>query len=197
MLITCGSCDKQFKIPEEKVPDVPKFFLKCPECGEKILVNREESQEKSQKLLESFTVEPEMHPPGSMVAFVYLRDKDLFEKIAACLKEKGYIVSSAKNIEEAVAKLGLNRYNLVIFEEGQGGKLLEEIDKWPGNVRRNINVVAIGEKAKTFDPNIEFILGVNSYISMEDLNRLNEILDNVFKRYEDFLTPWKFVSNDD
>ncbi len=197
VIISCNRCHKKFKIPDEKIPDVPKFSVKCPSCGEKILVNKEAPKiddENDQGL----KIEPEMHPPGSIVAFVYLPDKDAYQNIKTYLKEKGYIVSSANNIEEAVAKLELNRYDLVIFADNQDGKkILEEIDKWPGNRRRNINVIAIGDKAKTFDPNIEFLLGVNSYISWEDLDRVEEILDNSIKRHEDFLIPWKFVSNND
>ncbi len=200
MLIQCNNCKKEFKIPEEKVPDVPKFAVKCPACGIKISVNRsipemhtKDSISPSDDIL---SIEPEMYPPGSKVTFVFVDNKDIESGLKKYLDEKGYIVSSASNIKEAVAKLNLNRYDMVIFSYNKEAlEIMKEIDRWPGNLRRQINVIAIGEGEKTFDPNIEFLLGVNSYISQIDLKEDNFylLLDNAIKKHEEFLVPWKYI----
>jgi len=202
MEIQCSNCNKKFKIPDEKIPNVAKFIVKCPVCGFKIRVERNlynESKENSiDRALNLPSVEPEMHPPGSKVAFVFLKEKDLFDKLEKILKELGYIISTASNTQEAVAKINLNRYNMIVISEVPDTKMIfKEIELWPGNLRRQINVIAMGSSAKTFDPNKEFILGVNSYISTDDFENIDDLIQNAIKRHEDFLIPWNFVNKND
>ncbi len=202
MEIQCSNCNKKFKIPDEKIPNVAKFIVKCPVCGFKIRVERNlynESKENSiDQALNLPSVEPEMHPPGSKVAFVFLKEKDLFDKLEKILKELGYIISTASNTQEAVAKINLNRYNMIVISEVPDTKMIfKEIELWPGNLRRQINVIAMGSSAKTFDPNKEFILGVNSYISTDDFENIDDLIQNAIKRHEDFLIPWNFVNKND
>ena len=202
MEIHCSNCYKRFKIPDEKVPNVSKFIVKCPACGYKIRVERNlptESKESSiDQALNLPSVEPEMHPPGSKVAFVFFKEKELFDKLEKILKELGYIISTASNTQEAVAKINLNRYNMIIISDSPDTKMIfKEIELWPGNLRRYINVIALGNLAKTFDPNREFILGVNSYISTDDFENIDTLIKNAIKRHEDFLIPWKFAQKDE
>ena len=202
MEIQCSNCNKRFKIPDEKVPNVSKFSVKCPACGYKIRVERNlhtKSKKNSvDQALNLPSVEPEMHPPGSKVAFVFLKEKELFDKLEKILKELGYIISTASNTEEAVAKINLNRYNMIVISEVPDTKMIfKEIELWPGNLRRQINVIAMGSSAKTFDPNKEFILGVNSYISTDEFENIDDLIQNAIKRHEDFLTPWNFVNKND
>lgn len=202
MEIQCSNCNKKFKIPDEKIPNVSKFRVKCPGCGYKIQVERKlhtESKESSiDQALNLPSVEPEMHPPGSKVAFVFLEEKEFFDKLEKTLKESGYLVSSASSTQEAVAKINLNRYNMIIISDSPETKMIfKEIELWPGNLRRYINVIALGTSAKTFDPNREFILGVNSYISINDFENIDDLIQDAIKRHEDFLIPWNFVKKDE
>ena len=202
MEIQCSNCNKKFKIPDEKIPNVSKFSVKCPVCGYKIRVERNlptESKESSiDQALNLPSVEPEMHPPGSKVAFVFLKEKELFDKLKKILEELGYIISTASNTQEAVAKINLNRYNMIIISDAADTKMIfKEIELWPGNLRRYINVIALGNLAKTFDPNREFILGVNSYISTDDFENIDTLIKNAIKRHEDFLIPWKFAQKNE
>ncbi len=199
MLIVCDRCNKQFKIPDEKLPNVQKFAIKCPSCGEKIVVNREKDgvvPEEKQDLY--LNIEPEMYPPGEVVAFVYLCNDETYSNVGDVLRDKGYIISSAKNIDEAVAKLHINRYDMLFFEDNkEGDRIREIVAAWTGNVRREINVICLGDRSKTFDPNIEFILGVNSYISVQDIDNIQNILEECIKRHKEFLTPWNYVKKNE
>jgi hypothetical protein len=97
-----------------------------------------------------------------------------------------------------VAKLNLNRYDLIIFlDNGEGDKIRKEIGLWPGILRREVNVIVVGDRTKTFDPNIEFILGVNSFISKEDINKIEDVLEEAINRHTEFLTPWQYVKKNE
>ena len=199
----CDGCGKQFALPQEKVPDKPRFRFTCPSCGTKVLVDRtagEETAEAEQADAarpeakgEAYDIEPDLFPPGAEVAFVYVRDRGWAEKIEESLQlEGGYLLSRAENGAQALQKLRLNSYQMILLQDGpEADGLLEEIGSWPGYVRREINCILIGDKAKSFDPGKAFIRGVNSYLSITDTERIADLLEQAQQSFDQYLEPWR------
>ncbi len=202
--LTCEQCGKHFDVPEDKLPGQGRFRFTCPGCGGKNVVQFPKQGRatdagpgtEADPLVEELNSgpEPEMFPPGSEVAFVFVQDQSWWERIESYLLNTGFHVSSAESQSEAVQKLRLNSYQWVILQEGPGQKaLLEEMARWPGQQRREVNVVLLGSEAPSFDPRQAFLLGVNAYIALSDEDSAEQVLDQAKGEFEQVLEPWKAV----
>jgi DNA-directed RNA polymerase subunit RPC12/RpoP len=199
----CDGCGKQFALPPEKVPDKPRSRFTCPSCGTKVLVDRSREEASAgdkqadaaqpEAKGEAYDIEPDLFPPGAEVAFVYVQDRSWAEKIEESLQlEGGYLLSRAENGAQALQKLRLNSYQMILLQDGpEAEDLLEEIGSWPGYVRREINCILIGDRAKSFDPGESFIRGVNSYLSIEDRQGIAELLEQAQQSFDQYLEPWR------
>ncbi|AGW14310.1 zinc-ribbon domain-containing protein [Megalodesulfovibrio gigas] len=188
MRITCTSCNRELSVPDNKLPDAPRFKIKCPQCRKEIVVERMD------KLDHSFTsasfdvsgvVEPEVFPPGARVAFLLIGEKSWRNAALAWLNAEKYYQSTASTAHEAMLKLRLNDYQLVMIEDREDYQsVLAEIATWPGLRRRTVNLVLLGHDAASLDPQISFRRGVNTYLSLADAARCAELMDSVLKGYE-------------
>ena len=277
MRFPCPSCAKDLAIPDEKLPPVNRFALKCPFCKEKLVIDKGDAANPARlaepppepppvrpvleeplpvrPVLEeepgsfgmgeagvsgvsgvshvpasgvsmvgesapppeeggtagveivpaapvappvsppvpppapapSFegTGEPEIFPPGSRVAFLFLADPGWSEGARTFFKEQGYYTSTATDSGEATAKLRLNAYNVLLVEDNEEGRLLlKEMGGWSGVRRRECNVALLGEGASSLDPQPAFRRGANSWLNKADAGRCGELLGEVLKGYE-------------
>ncbi len=199
----CSGCGKQFALPLEKIPDKPRFRFTCPSCGVKVQVDRSAegfaagSQEadapQPEAKGESYDIEPDLFPPGAEVAFVYVRDRSWAEKIEEVLQlESGYLLSRAERAAQALQKLRLNSYQMILIQDGpEAEELLQEIGSWPGYLRREINCILIGDRAKSFDPGEAFVRGVNCYLSIQDRESISDLLEQAQQSFDQYLEPWR------
>lgn len=188
MRITCTSCNRELSVPDEKLPDTPRFKIKCPQCKKEIVVERMD------KVDPGFTgtsydfsgmVEPEVFPPGSKVAFLLIGERSWRNAASAWLKAEKYYQSTASTANEAMLKLRLNDYQLVMIEDrDEYQQVLAEISSWPGLRRRTVNLVLLGNDASSLDPQLSFRRGVNTYLNLADAVRAAELMDSVLKGYE-------------
>ncbi len=193
MKVICKKCNKEFLVPEEKIPSgIKKFAVKCPSCKDKIVVEVKEEDLKSEKEISDFyTVPPDNFPPGSKTAFLYVFDEVWRREIINFLKEKNYYISEAHEENVGVQKLRINPYNVVFLEEKNVQPLLQEIGSWPGAQRRETNVILIGDRAESFDLLTAFVAGVNSYLSISDRDKIKELLEEAMDRYKSFIEMWE------
>ena len=194
MEVVCSSCGKTIVIPEEKIPsNITKFALKCPYCKNKIVVERKKTEEieKNAHITDFYTIEPDNFPPGAKTAFLYVFDKDWKKGIISFLEKKGFYISEAEEEDIGVQKLRINPYNVIFIEEKNATPLLNEISSWPGNQRRETNVILIGDRAKSFDLMTAFISGVNCYLSIHDKENMEDVLEEAMARYKSFIEMWE------
>lgn len=212
MRFTCSSCHKDLNIPDQKLPDVPKFKIKCPHCKQHVVLDKEnptenglavapeeagltiqrrsdaeQPQQEQPTPPPSAAFEPEIFPPGARVVFKLIENKHWKDESESFFQEMGYYESTANGVDEAILKVRLNDYHVIFFDDNEENKgLLEEIGQWPGVKRRSINVVLLGDQAPSFDPIIGFQKGINAYININDLDRTGEHLANILRAYDEY-----------
>lgn len=201
MHLGCEHCGKTFDLLREKVPQGQKFRFFCPNCGEKNVVDKQQEHLNIDSNPETFqepgegpelSIEPDKYPPGSQVAFVRVSDSVWQDRIQAYLEANGYYIEMSGDSAQAAKKLSLNSYSFVLIQDLPENKpLLQEIANWPGNTRREINCVLIGEKAKSFDPKQAFLRGVNSYLNIEKKDGIEDLLEKSREYFNSFIEPWR------
>ncbi|BBD07804.1 hypothetical protein [Desulfovibrio ferrophilus] len=200
MQFTSPYSNKEFTIPDEKLPAADRFSMKCPFTGKKILFlrvgdkikvtateqAREEAPAKSEKpALKLPQVEPDVYPPGSKVAFLFLQDGTWASSSQSFFQGRDYYVSTAADELEAIAKLRLNEYDILVAEDGAGSvRLQEEVASWPGGKRRAANVVLVGSQGQSNDPKAAFAKGVNAYLAQSDGAKASDLLEGALTGYE-------------
>jgi predicted Zn finger-like uncharacterized protein len=199
MRLTCEHCDNSFDLPDSKIPDSNRFRFRCPKCGERNLWDREREEREAEAASglgqgDEAEMEPEMYPPGEKVAFVFLQDETWREKAEQYCFQAGYHVSTAEKPKEAVQKLRLNSYDMAVIEDRQENQLvLKEIGKWPGWMRREVNCIMVGEQAESFDPNMAFIKGVNTYLMLNEADQAEELLERAQRSLSRYLELWRLA----
>ncbi len=216
MRIECTGCGQAMNVPDDRLPAVPKFMVRCPKCQQEITVERPEFaaqavQEHEHGQAESAApaaatpppppppppgpdipagLEPEIFPPGAKVAFVSLADTAWREGAEAFLKEQGYALSEAESPGEAVGKLRLNHYDLLLLDQGETGRtILTEIATWSGLKRREANIVLVGQGAPSLDPKASFENGVNNWLALDDAGRAADLLGQALEAYTLYYQP--------
>jgi hypothetical protein len=204
MRMTCPCGEREINIPDDKLPAVPKFGLKCPYCQKKLIAERV-----GDTLRSTFAepqpapapsasaeprlpaVEPDIFPPGASSAFLEL-DNAAWRKAAEdFLKEQGFYISEAEETLVGVAKLRLNNYRVVLLEDRPDtAPLLQEISSWPGHKRRSVNVLMIGSGAASMQPAIAFEKSVNAYLNEADVSRAGLLLAETLDAYELYYQPF-------
>ena len=74
--------------------------------------------------------------------------------------------------------------------------MLKEIARWPGQVRREVNVILLGRKGSSFDPKQAFLQGVNVYLDQSDTDNAEQYLDQARSEFEQLKEPWNMVKQE-
>lgn len=184
MEISCSHCKAAFVLPDDRVPEVSKFKLNCPKCREPIIVD------KGSKF--DAVVAPENFPHDATVAFIFISNKLLAEKIKLYLRSKKIYISEAADLAEALDKVRINYYDIIVLEESELLKpVMDVVKKWNGIRRREVNVIIVQASCKSMQEQEAFLRGVNSVISRDDIEYLENFLAQAIDNYTYSLEPWK------
>jgi hypothetical protein len=211
MRFLCACGEKEISIPDDKVPQVPKFALKCPFCQKKLVVERAGDGFRSSFAEQPApapvpvaapeppapklpAVDPDVFPPGATIAFLEVDDAAWRSAAEEVFKARGIYSSEAKETLVGVAKLRLNNYNVIVVEDcADCVPLLTEISSWPGLKRKGVNVVMIGNSAPSMQPNYAFEKSVNFYLNHADGARATELLNECLDGYDLYYRPFAMV----
>jgi hypothetical protein len=183
MDINCTHCKSSFVLPDDRIPETRKFKLNCPKCREPIIIDQENEGDK--------IVAPEHFPHDATVALLSVKNRGLAERISVFLKSRGIFVSEAALIHEALDKVRINYYNIIILEESeQSSSILAVIKKWNGLRRRDVNVILVETDCKSLHANEAFYRGVNAVIGAKDSERIENILDLAMGEFKSYSEPW-------
>lgn len=136
-------------------------------------------------------VEPDFFPPGSKVCFLCLSDENAVSSLQNIFKNQGYLTSKTADIPTAVQKLRLNQYQCIVTQAGPEFRdILSEISSWPGNVRRDVNLILMGEQEPSFHQQKAFTSGANFYLNINELERMDELIRQTIETYNEYYQPW-------
>ncbi len=204
MRINCHSCGKEFTLPEEKLPDAARFRVKCPSCGHRIALERpargKRSEQEKEAAREADFADSEglggvehlsLSPEKEKNALLLLGDRYLLDAVRPPLEMQGFHWVAASSSKEAIRIFQSNPLVLLVVEDREeSAPLLRELHSQPGYVRREINCLLVGDRAKSFDQEQAFLLGVNAYLSRSDMDRSSELLSRAVGKYWQFIHPW-------
>lgn len=187
MDINCTHCKSSFVLPDDRIPETRKFKLNCPKCREPIIIDKENEGDK--------IVAPEHFPHDATVALLFVKNRALADRISVFLKSRGIFVSDAGLIHDALDKVRINYYNIIILEESEHSKsILAIVRKWNGLRRRDVNIILVETDCKSLHANEAFFRGVNAVISAKDSERIENILDLALGEFKSYMEPWAVAS---
>lgn len=188
MDIYCPHCSAGFILPDDKVPESPKFKLACPKCKETILIDLSASLQK-ESVLENF-------PPNATVAFLFLKNPVLSQRVKIYFRRKNIYISECTDVATANFKLRTNYYNIICIDESSLSPLILEIFKsWNGIRRRETNIIYMDTEYVTLDILSAFLAGANFVVSKNDVDQIEIHLDTLFEAYAKYREPWDLALN--
>lgn len=201
MQTACPKCHKKLVIPDEKIPPNAPFKVACPNCKEPFTVSAH-NEAPMQTTPETSNVstspplpEPDFFPPGVRVALLALRDNNWNNCLVDLLKEQGYHVTTTNDHVQAISKLQVNSYDMVILEDSEwGANILRLIHAWTGTKRRQVNVTLIGENAFSLHPGHSFRKGVDAYFHNQDYPQAKKLLQAAMEGFDATYQAWHAAS---
>jgi len=129
MDVVCTSCGAKLKVREEKLPHNQTVKITCPKCKQKIRIDTREHEKQSisEKKKTSVKVVPdydEFASPldflegGIRLALILVKDDIHTVDINFALDELSYKSISPSSIPEAMDKLLLHHFDLIILSGG-------------------------------------------------------------------------------
>jgi predicted Zn finger-like uncharacterized protein len=218
MDITCSSCGTTLKVPDEKLPPNQVVSLTCPKCKGKIKVDTAQfvspaSKPKGEEPGKGFGLDDkddtsplEFFEEGIKLALVLDADEMHLSAISPGLEELGYKCIQPTSLHEAMSKIRLYHFDMVILSDVFEGKGLDGnpitnyLNHISMSVRRRIFLVLITDKFKTMDNMAAFAMSANLVVNPEDLSNFFAILkkgtsDNE-KFYKIFMDTLREVGKD-
>jgi len=180
------------------MPQAPRFKVRCPHCQHAIVLERDAgpppapseqprtATERGDDLASMTALEPEIFPPGARIFFHFIVSDQWRQAAENFFQDMGFYQSTAKDPGQAVLKLRMNDYHFLLIDDAPPCQpLLREIATWPGNRRRSINLVLLGDSAQSLDPHAAFVKGVNTYLNGSDVERASELFSSCLRGYEE------------
>ena len=196
MDVTCDSCGAAFKIPDEKLPPNQVVSITCPKCKGKIKVDTGKPDKDivsgETDELEKDSSPLELFEEGTRLALVLNGDDGQINDISSALEKLSYKPIVAPSMQDAMGKLRLHYFDLIILSDGFGGQNLEGstvthyLNHLSMSVRRKIFLALVSDKFKTMDNMMAFTLSANLVIHPADLSKLRLILNKAIPDHEKF-----------
>jgi len=203
MDVTCKSCEATLKIPDEKLPTDQVVSITCPKCKGKIRIDTKEPDkdlisEKKEEVEEAgFEYEEDISPldifeEGTRLALVLDGDDGHIKEINSSLEQLSYKSILPTSIREAMGKLRLYHFDLIILSDGFDGQDLEGspithyLNHLSMSLRRKVFLVLLSDKFKTMDNMMAFGKSANLVVNPDDLSNLPLILKKAISDNEKF-----------
>lgn len=190
MHVTCKACGATLNIPDEKLPSQHAVSITCPRCKGKIRIDPRESDksrvfekvEKADLEHEEDTGPLDLFEEGTRLALVLDGDEGNVAEISAALEEFSYKPVLPTSIGEAMSKLRLHHFDLIIISDGFDGQdltnnpIIHYLDHLSMSIRRKIFLVLLSDKFKTMDDMMAFARSTNIVVNPDDLSNLPLLL---------------------
>jgi hypothetical protein len=205
MDITCSSCGTTLSVPDERLPTNQVVNITCPKCKKKIRVDtremdlkpaepkkEEQAEEEFLSEYEDDTSPLEFFEEGVKLALL-LDTEDLhLSEIIPALEELGYKVIQPLTLQEAMSKIRLHPFDMIILADGFDGRGLEGnpitnyLNHLSMSVRRKIFLTLLSGRFKTMDNMMAFAMSANLVVNPADLSNIRLILKKGTSENEKF-----------
>ena len=200
MRVTCKSCGTTLDIPDEKLPPNQAVSVTCPKCKGKIRIEpsdrrvapSKEAFEEAGIEYEDDTSPMEFFEEGTKLALVLDGDEANVMEITPALEEMSYKPISPASINEAMGKLRLYHFDLILLSDGFDGQDLDRspithyLNHLSMSERRKSFLVLLSEKFKTMDNMMAFGKSANLVVNPVDLSNLSLVLKKAFSDHAKF-----------
>lgn len=210
MEIICEKCNTRLNIPDEKIPKGQQATVSCPKCKNRITLNvpvpgrknlPSEVEEKpgpgvnnadSDYGYEDDDASLDFFEEGVRLALIMGNEPHQAEKLGQTVDELGYKHVLAKNTRDAISKMRLHYFNLVLLSDGFDGidleqsPILQHINNLSMSVRRRVFLALVADEFKTMDHMMAFAMSANMVINGGDLDRLTSIMQHAISDNEKF-----------
>jgi predicted Zn finger-like uncharacterized protein len=145
--------------------------------------------------------------PGEETADGYKRalicdpDQGMIDQVTGALKRLGYQVDSAKTAADALKKLDQFTYKLITIgsdfpDAKDAAKILGRINGQKATQRRETFVVSISSTVKNADATTAFLHGANIIVNKDDLGRLESLILEGQRRFQQLYHHFSSVLNE-
>ena len=211
MKVQCSGCRATISVPDEKVPEGRTIRVLCPKCRNPIQVSRKTDEELAEAVtgdgggtvphpggasLSSPPTPPttdlhtvDMVEEGVEKALVYLTDVSVYKRVEHALQQMDYYISYVQTVQQAVAKLSSNPYDMVIIDDNvlNPGKGEESFYQYarslPMYIQRTFLLCLISGQYSTLDQLTAFKLGVNLILNARDLEKTRMVFERAMRDY--------------
>ncbi len=198
MDVVCNQCLGKFKIQDEKLPAGQVVFIACPRCKNRLTIDtRTQIQpgnndtpkavpiSKSSEIQSVIKHEREINfdflVTGAKTALVCESDQAARSKLHSALHFLGYHVINPVNADEALNKMRIHVFDIVIVNElfdcdsPDDHPILDCVARMGMSLRRKIFVVLVTTKFRTIDKMAAFKKSVNLVVNLKDLDEIDKI----------------------
>jgi predicted Zn finger-like uncharacterized protein len=210
MEIICENCKARLNIPDEKIPQDQDVAISCPKCKNRLTVRargpaNENStavvDEKASAEIGSPDTEDtagdvddilEFYQEGLKLALVLGNETHETEALRRAVEDLGYRYLLGQNSRDAMGKMRLHKFDLVILSDQFDGIELEQspvllyMNNLPMSIRRRIFFTLVGDTFKTMDPMAAFGMSANLVINRGDFSKLKAVLSGAISDNEKF-----------
>jgi predicted Zn finger-like uncharacterized protein len=210
MEINCDKCGAKFSVPDEKIPKGKRVIISCPKCKNRLTVDghglkQEKKVSAPAGKTETGVKRPdegygygeegtalEFYEEGVKLALVAVNDAEKVEKPKRAVEELGYRFVWAKNTREAIGKMRLHHFDLMILPDGFDGigfkdsPVLQFLNHLSMSLRRRVFLALISDKFNTMDNMMAFAMSANLVVNEKDLDKLAAVLKKAISDHDKF-----------
>ncbi len=210
MDIICEKCNARLSISDDKIPSGQRTVISCPKCKNRITLNVPVPGEKnlppevggkpgpvvnnadSDYGYEDDDASLDFFEEGVRLALIMGNELRQAEKLGQTVDELGYKHVLAKNTRDAISKMRLHHFDVILLSDGFDGisleqsPILQHINSLSMSVRRRIFLALVADEFKTMDHMMAFAMSANMVINRDDLDRLTSIMQHAISDNEKF-----------
>ena len=205
MQTICEACNTKLMIPDHKVPPAGKFMVSCPKCKNRLSVAQPKQDGPNplplpvvgtpltQKDSPAPTIQGETDPifdslemDGSL-ALIMAKDPEQGAKLLKCVEDLGYRPVLTSNTRDAVSKIRLHHFDLLMLSEGFDNiellqsPILDHLNHLSMSIRRKMFLVLVSDAFRTADNMMAFSMSANLVVNPKSLDKLSSILQKAQK----------------
>jgi predicted Zn finger-like uncharacterized protein len=201
----CEACNTKLMIPDHKVPQAGKFSVSCPKCKSRISV-AQPKQDGPNPLAAPVVGTPlnQKSSPAPMIhretdpildslemdgtlALIMAKDPEQRAKLVKCAEELGHRPVLTSNTRDAIGKIRLHHFDLLMLSEGFDNiellqsPILDHLNHLSMSIRRKMFLVLVSDAFMTADNMMAFSMSANLVVNPKSLDKLSSILQRAQK----------------